>query len=61
MLAIHFSVRVTPVRAALSHGDHGNCAYYGIKVLHYYWYYTRPAPIMVLKFFIIIGIILALI
>ena len=27
MRAIHVSVRVAPVRGALSHDDHGNCAY----------------------------------
>ena len=38
MRAIHVSVRVAPVRGALSHGDHGNCTA-PIKVLHYYYYY----------------------
>ena len=35
MRAIHVSVRVAPVRGALSHGDHGNCACYSLSFIHY--------------------------
>ena len=32
--AIHVSVRVAPVRGALSHGDYGNCAYSNSSFIH---------------------------
>ena len=36
MRAIHVSVRVAPVRGALNHGDHGNCAYQCSSFVHSY-------------------------
>ena len=35
MSVIYLSVRVAPVRGALSHGDHGNYAYDRFSLLYY--------------------------